>query len=419
MKRLPVARNRHPLAGTNSWEPDHWMPDHWEPDHWEPDHWGPEDPSLGIHSLGKHSLGKHSLGKRGGFTLIELLVVIVIIAILMTLLISAVQSVRAIAQRVRCGNNLRQVLLAVHNSVGADEKLPGEYVAKPGRFSVHSELLPYVEQQTVFDLIDFKISRPTIKEVLVATRELDVDTAYDNNVRALYATIPVFICPVDSSPTSSQNNYAPVVTPRGARSRANRTLRSWLIPDGEITFPLPPMVPPETVQRARPILITEVSDGTSNTVIFAERVAGSHSSNRTNARNLGIASGMDSSFQVDDGLILPASNNTAQVEACQQAAGSSAEVSDNDVSGYLWMQHTCRWLGCANLMAPPNSPPCQGATTQANLADTGSAPPSSYHPGGANLGLLDGQVRFISDQVDLSVLHALGTIDGREVYTLP
>lgn len=96
---------------------------------------------------------------RPGFTLVELLVVIAIIGILVGLLLPAVQSARAAARRMQCSNNVKQIALAAHNFESAYKSLPPWVHAKgqggtarPTSFaSGHYLILPYMEQQPIFD----------------------------------------------------------------------------------------------------------------------------------------------------------------------------------------------------------------------------------------------------------------------------
>jgi prepilin-type N-terminal cleavage/methylation domain-containing protein len=95
---------------------------------------------------------KPSSPLRAAFTLIELLVVIAIIAILIGLLLPAIQTVRALAQRMETHNNLRQLGLGVHNLEGNFNTLPPGYGTLNGKTgSVFYHLLPYIEQQALYD----------------------------------------------------------------------------------------------------------------------------------------------------------------------------------------------------------------------------------------------------------------------------
>jgi prepilin-type processing-associated H-X9-DG protein len=127
--------------------------------------------------------------------LIELLTVLAIVSILVGLLLPAVQQVRASAQRVACTNNLRQIGLALHNFHSASRCFPPGYAASAPYVDGASDttpgwgwatfILPYLEQQTVFDQLD--LSRP-------------VQTQLPQGVPQIQCMLKAYLCPSDIPP---------------------------------------------------------------------------------------------------------------------------------------------------------------------------------------------------------------------------
>jgi prepilin-type N-terminal cleavage/methylation domain-containing protein len=199
--------------------------------------------------------------KPTGFTLIELLVVIAIIAILIGLLLPAVQKVREAAARMSCSNNLKQLGLAMHNHNDSQGKFP--YVRSGGGQNRHTWamlLLPYIEQDNLY-----KLYRTPITGVS-QTDGFNNHTATDPQMVAARQTqIKAYFCP--------SRRGAPSLSPITTGSTVTGLPSDYAACIGDTgTVPTPgvfKMVNSNHMTTANKI--TDLTDGTSNTVMIGEK----------------------------------------------------------------------------------------------------------------------------------------------------
>src|SRR5262245_55077879 len=211
-----------------------------------------------------------------GFTLIELLVVIAIIAVLIALLLPAVQSAREAARRAQCTNNLKQITLSIHNYHDQNNAVPplvqngGNFLWQSATFdawplSWSASTLPQIEGMPLYNALNFNWGGLTSPPNT---------TVRDTQVAAL-------ICPSDGITTPSsgrtiRNYHAHVGGPPqlGSRDGAIIPPRS----DGNGINGLDGYVPPLTAQpwnnNLGTVSFASFSDGTSNTVMFSEKLVG-------------------------------------------------------------------------------------------------------------------------------------------------
>ncbi len=334
-----------------------------------------------------------------GFTLIELLVVIAIIAVLIALLLPAVQQAREAARRSQCKNNLKQVGLAFHNYHETVNCFPPAYwaviAAGPSNTftdqnakGIMSQLLPYLDQAPLYNQIDQNV--PLFAGVTGFNATIQAA-----NVALAKTIIPVFMCP--STPVNSvDTNYLYPAGAFGPFPNANATwvgARCDYVPttgvrgdfallayagnaggtrDGALQVAGQIGTSNGSVGRIR-----DVTDGTSNTFLLAERTGGT-----------------------------TIYFKTKPAPAPYQALGPTNGGSWSDV--ILGEQ----WLQGATAAGPPNA---DGGPCPINCSNARGDGYHSFHVGGTHSLMADGAVRFISENIAAQTLAALITRQKGEI----
>jgi prepilin-type N-terminal cleavage/methylation domain-containing protein/prepilin-type processing-associated H-X9-DG protein len=338
---------------------------------------------------------------RRAFSLVELLVVVAIIAILIGLLLPAVQKVRAAAQKTQCQNNLKQIGIALHNFEsgrghqppafsGQDPTGPYVGVAFPYFYSwsVLAELNPYLDQTAIYNRM--RTDQPTFVLPGVVTAD---------NQFAVQQVVKLFLCPADKmQPVGGgygvevlgPTNYAACVG-SGATNGGPPYGSPW---DADGAF--------RAGVRGK---VLDLADGTSNTAAFSESTLGD-----------GPESAAGGTPPADPQRVYASVSSPIDPDRC--AAATSWNVQKR--RGYLWATGEIR-SGSYNHFLGPNSPTwdCVANLTAPPVprqlfTAVGFRAARSAHPGGVNVLLADGAVRFVADGVALDVWRAASTRAGGE-----
>jgi prepilin-type N-terminal cleavage/methylation domain-containing protein/prepilin-type processing-associated H-X9-DG protein len=368
--------------------------------------------------------------KRRGFTLIELLVVIAIIAVLIALLLPAVQAAREAARRAQCVNNLKQLGLATHNYISSNNVFPPQTswptmaanitqntTGLAWGFNWYYAVFPFLEQQTVFNSVNFSLSPFDFSQL----------TAGATKVNSL-------LCPSESAnlqlypvTTTSSTWYYAVSNYVGnyGGPAAYTPYSGTIVPGYNVELGM------NTISGNNlPVVgLQSVIDGTSNTGLFSERLLSAYPFGSTATV---YAAGTNGYRAIFTGTYAAApssvnaanmvSGNPAQlfVQGCQSIGSTTTAVYPAAVGvemiagnpGYITLSSYNHWT-------PPNTPPCQNSLDLivGYVGPYGSASANSMHPGGVNVCLADGSVRFIKSSVGLQAWWALGTRNGGEVIS--
>lgn len=308
---------------------------------------------------------------RRGFTIIELLVVIAIIGLLIGLLLPAVQSAREAGRRLSCQNNLKQIGLALHSYHESHGSFP-QGVSVVVRWSAQSRILPELDQPALYSAINFSV-----------VPWLHVPGKGSENRTAISTTVATFLCPsdfdrIDERFGLAHNNY------RGNAGTLPYNLTADS-PDGLGTNN-------GAFYCASTIRMASFRDGTSNSALFSERCLGS-------------------TYQPDSlsDIYLAA----LPTSSCSTAGSATTPRYVNSVewSGERWGDGGTFYTRYHHIL-PPLAPSCNFGVDDYDGATVITA--TSRHPGGVNMLLADGSVRFVKATISASTWQAVGTIAGGE-----
>ncbi len=329
-------------------------------------------------------------GTRTGFTLIELLVVIAIIAILIGLLLPAVQKVREAAARTQCQNKVKQISLACQNFADTNNgKLPSAADRGPGTPTGHAiqslffQLLPFIEQDNIYKLYDR--STPA--------------TYYSGTIPITNRVIPTYLCPSDPTGENGNQQFTVTVTISGTVVPPYTATWTGQFTPASYAANGAAFMPNGTVGK----FPSSLSDGTSNTILFAERymVCGTGSATVPNLWVVGGYSPTTPAFA----LLSPANETSTNMFAPNSPATLSG--TGGSVVG--------RYGQFAAAAANSPTPPFQVAPRP---VDCNPQVPQSGHSGVMMVGLGDGSVRLLSSSTAPLNFYSAVTPSGGEAIPL-
>jgi prepilin-type N-terminal cleavage/methylation domain-containing protein/prepilin-type processing-associated H-X9-DG protein len=315
----------------------------------------------------RRQAGKPDL-RRPAFSLVELLVVIAVLAVLLGLLLPAVQKVREAASRARCQNNLKQIVLGIHNYHGSAEQLPPGY--RYNGTTDDSEatwvyfILPHLEQSALQGQVSYSV-------LAQAGQGFGQLSTTSDPIRS--ASLTLFGCP--SSPPGA--NVGRMYDPNGRGwARGSYVANGGL---GPMVWPAGARPPDHAVQGVfylwSAVRLTDVTDGTANTAFVSEVLS-----------------------------VPPADGNDDWRGVMHYPEGPIYQ------HNFPPNSPTADQIRTTMCVSTPDAP-CAGAYAAWNTRNV-ILTARSRHPGGVNVGMGDGSVRFASNAVSQQVWQAACTPHG-------
>ncbi len=332
---------------------------------------------------------------RRGFTLIELLVVIAIIAVLIALLLPAVQAAREAARRTQCVNNLKQIGLAIFNyESGIGCLPPAKGIQGWNDWSAHIAMLPYIEQPALFNAVNFANTGHAMLFNPVSAE----------NSTVIITQVNYLICPSDSNrltampgqPKSGNSNY-------GMNAGTSPYAMNYPFGTGGVFVGVASNLAAQTVVGLR-----DITDGTSNTAAFSERLKGIGYDNTLTLDGTNPSASIFNHSDWFDG------DPTNTYYLCLGVPRTMSNLSQMAPSGSNWQSGLPDDGGWYHHIMPPNTFSC---TCQQQDVNGSAFAATSRHPGGVNVLFCDGSIRFVKNSVNLKAWQAIGTRGGGEVVS--
>lgn len=322
---------------------------------------------------------------RGAVSLVEVLIAVGILSLLLALALPAIQRARESARRIRCINNLKQLsqasdaFHAVHRSLPPTGFVRWHKAAEdyPGVISPWGQLLPYLENSPLHEQIDYSETAGQAYPAPGSTV----------NGALLQERLPVLECPSDDVPAGG----------------TSYRVCQGIVPGASSLGPGKPCRGAYFSAGGRRALATwaRVTDGLSQTALCSEKIVGDGD------QSVFMPAG-DTLFVTYAGWFFEP-DVVAHVCARLPATSTSPHSS---YGGATWLLNGYAYTWYNHVLTPNSRTP--DCTNAGGMVAQGATTARSWHPGGVNLAMADGAVRFVSENIDLQVWRAVGTRDGGE-----